>query len=111
MNVEFFVGSRSTLEISRMYKFLCPRDAFILGVTRIPATPSRFQYVQKRDLSLHGWGAKTSADAFFIYVCIMHPLWLHMFPRPSLIWYSRSSRSSPEEELRPDVLSMFCQKS
>ena len=50
---------------SKIYKFLCPSDAFILGLTRVPATPSRFQNVQKRDLSVHGWGAKTSADAFF----------------------------------------------
>ena len=29
-----------------------------------------------------------------IYACIMHPLCRYMFPRPSLIWYSRSSRWS-----------------
>ena len=90
---------------------MCPSDAFILGLTRVPATPSRFQNVQNRDLSVHGWGAKTLGNAVFIYACIMHPLCRHMFPRPSLIWYSRCSRSSPEEELRPDVLNMFCQKS
>ena len=41
---------------------LCPSDEFILGLTRIPTTPSRFQYVQNRDISLHSGGAKTSAD-------------------------------------------------
>lgn len=66
------IDSRAKLE-STYNKFLCPSDALILGVTKIPATPSRFQNVQKydlSDLSVHGWGAKTSADAIDLYTCI-----------------------------------------
>ena len=67
MNVEFFVGSM------RLWKSL---ECISFGVqvmhSRILETPSRFQHVQNRDISLRRGGAKTSADAFFIYAYIMH---------------------------------------
>ena len=80
------IDSRN-LSKSKIYQFLCPRDAFILYLVLQEFQQLQAGFNMFRSVTfLYMAGVPRHRQMpFFIYACIMHPLCRHMFPCPSLI--------------------------